>query len=1037
MNVLVAEMNRVHCCLFFDRIEFVEGNSPLESFFVVLKEQLKNGKVYLASRFRPRFITPLDEAKNVARIIPMTGLGATDVVEFFERRGISLAHQAAQQLDTEFEGMPLALELLIALVGENASELDLLAKLDTVREKVVDQLFEELYALLSSTERELLTTASLLRLPFTKARLLSAHRALFNSNGTEAFILLRQRCCVNRTGVNDLYQVHEIVAAMTLSDTDPSLKVLRQALAEHLLTHSPDDYTANLEALLLYKQTDDWDRAAEVAGELIYRRFIPYELESAEQVLSVFTQRSLSRERWMWLLGDKALVAHHKRRFAEAENLYSEMLNLARQLQNKEGEALALQRLGVLANDLGDDTRSEEYYRQCLTLRVELNDDEGQAQIYNNLGSIYSSRGDFANALRQLEKGVELRNRMGSPEWSYMALYSNLGILNATQEKWSEAFEYSTKALSIAEELRSPYDIAKCVFNIGKHEHERGNVTLAQEKFLAALEIADSYELDEIQELASIALGRLYGNIGDFDQAITFFGRAAGIYEEFNQKPELAAIYFDIGTFYQGKDDQQAALDWYLKGIELFEHFTNEKQPELFLANIRVMAHRVKDHVRVRELLRAIKKLKARLAERGVSFILARVYGTLGDIYREILSLERAAIACFHKEVRLLDELDRQRERVSAQIDLGGALEAYGRYSDALTVSREAVETAKDKNFSDLIGTILYNRGNYYAAVELYSLAEASYRDAEKYAPESNQVNILQMIQHNLSEVIRRQGRLDAAIELLKGVLSRERELNHAHGIVLALNNLGLAYEETEQQAEALSCWDEAVSISRLHSLKREEANSLISIGNFCLMRDQPEQAKRYYEEAWSAARTAGDAEIEEGCVLSLAESHRQLGTFESFQEEFEKAVEMADKLAHYENLVKFLTMAGQINLDEGESEPSAEMFEQAILLAYLRALQRAQRFDNSPDRPQLAGEITDVIGRIRTAIENCIDRDKPEVARNMIQLLIDRLKARNYFDDASFPLNYLTYVLEYIDLRPAEHIRRYIVKRLDAENSE
>jgi tetratricopeptide (TPR) repeat protein len=439
----------------------------------------------------------------------------------------------------------------------------------------------------------------------------------------------------------------------------------------------------------------------------------------------------------------------------------------------------------------------------------------------------------------------------------------------------------------------------------------------------------------------------------------------------------------------------------------------------------------------VRELLRAIKKLKTRLSERGVYFALARVYGTLGDIYREILSLERVAIACFHKEVRLLNELGRQRERVSAQIDLGAVLEAYGRYSDALTVNREALETAKGNSFSEFIGTILYNRGNYYAAVELYSLAQASYRDAEKYAPESDQVNILQMIQHNLGEVIRRQGRPDTAIELLKGVLSRERELNHPFGIVLALNNIGLAYEETEQQSEALSCWDEAVSISRLHSLKREEANSLISIGNFYLMRDQPEKAKRNYEEAWSAARAAGDTEMEESCVLSLAEAHRQLGTFESFQEEFKKALERADELAHYENLVKFLTIAGQINLDEEESELSAEMFEQAVLLAFWRTLQTAQQFDNAPDRPLLGSEIADVIGRITTAIENCMDRDKPEVARNMAQSLIDRLKARGYFDNASFPLNYLTYAIEYVDLRPTERIHRYIVKRLDAEESQ
>jgi len=1036
VSLLIGEMNRVRCYLFFDRVDLVEGNAPLESFFAALKGQLKKGKIYLASRSRPSFITPLDEAKLVARVIPLTGLDETEVVEYFQLRGIALSSEGAEKLDRSFEGMPLALELLTALRREGSGEAELLAQADAARERVVEQLFEELYARLSLTDRELLTTASLFRLPFTKSRLLGAHQALFGRNAAGDFVTLRRRCCLTPAGEPDYYQVHEVVGTTAQSNTDKDLKMLRRDLAEQLLTDSTDDYIANLEAFLLYKDAEDWDHASEVAGELIYRRFVPYELERADMVLSIFKEQSLSRERWLWLLGNKGLVAHHSRRYAEAEEHYSAMLKLARELESKRGEALALQRLGVLANDIDDDVRSEDYYRQCLALKEELGDEEGQAQIHNNLGSIYSSRGDFTKAAAELEKGIELRRRIESPEWLYIALYSNLGILYARQERWAEAFKYSNEALRISEELGSPYDIAKSNFNLGKHEYERGNVEAAREKFLGVLETAEQYELDELQELAYIALGRLYGDAGDLDQAITYFMRVAVIYERFQLKPKLAAIYFDIGTFYQRKDDQQSALDWYLKGVELFEHFSEEQQVELYLKNIRVMAHKLKGQARVRDFVRAIKNLKTRLDKRGTSFTLAKVYGALGDIYIEVLERERAAVACFRREITLLSELSRERERVTAQTDLGGVFEGSGRYADALAITGEALKAAHDHNLSDIIGTILYNRGNYYAELELYSQAEASYRDAEKHAPDSSHANLLHMARHNLGEVFRRQGRLDEAVELLKDVLSHERETNDPSGIVHTLNNLGLAYDEMEREAKALSCWHEAVSISRLHSHKRDEANTLISVGNFYLMRDKPEEAKGYYEQALSAAREANDADMEEGCVLSLAHAHRELRTFGSFQEEFKKAAERADKLGHYENLIKFLSMAGETNLDEAESETAAEMFEQALLFSFWRAIEITQQFTNAEEGPTIGSEVTYVIRRITAGIEKCLDEDKAEVARSALESLVNRLKQKDYFDDVNFPINYLTYAIEYCEIRPDEPIRKYITDRLDAGKS-
>lgn len=1027
ISLLVDELDRMGAYLFFDRIDLVEGNYSLESFFSIFKGRLRKGRVYLGSRSRPTFITPLEEAKGGALVISLSGLSKGEVVLYFANKGIALHDAGAERLQNNFDGMPLSLELLMALTEAGDDEAALLSKADTVRERVVEQLFEELYAGFSSTNRRLLTTAALLKLPFNKNTLLGAHRALFGENASSDFLTLRRRCCLTPVGDSGYYLVHEVIRTLALDNAVEDLKALRPNLATHLLAESPDDYMANLEALLLYRDSEDWEAAAEVTGELIYRRFIPYDLGMAEKVLSIFSEEQVGQEQWMWLLGEKGLVADHLRQFDDAGTLYQQMLTMAQETKNKRAEALALQRLGALHYDLDNDARAEDYYLRSLALKVELDDPEGQAEIHNNLGSIYNTRGDFRKAAAELEKGLELRRQLESPEWQYIALYSNLGILYARQERWAEASEYSNKALRISQELGSPYDTAKSLFNLGKQDVEQGSNEAALEKFQKVLEIAEEYQIDELQELAYIATGRVYGDAGDFDQAISYFSRVAALYERFNLRRQLSAIYFDIGTFFQKKEDHLVSLDWYIRGLALFESFTDEQQIELYLKNVRVMAHKLKGETRLRDLIRAIKDLKTRLIEGGPSFALASVYGTLGDIYIEVVDRKRVAVACLRQEISLLSLLRRPRDEVWAGIELAGTLQECHRYADALAVLAKALDVAKENDLSDLLGTILYNRGNYYAELELYRQAEASFREAEQFAPQSDQPNLIQMVHHNLGETFRRQGRINEAVELLSRVLSHEREANDPYGIIHCLNNLGLAYEEIDREEDALRCWQEALSVSRASSLKHEEANALISIGNFLLVSERPKEANEYYEQALRVAREIDDSDLEEGCILSLAQVHIDLGTLETIQADFKRVAERANELGHYANFIKFLTLAGQINLAEGEADIAAEMFELAVLFALSRAITLNHQFARSKDSPPSAMEISQVLNRILTAIDHGLENGRRAQVEKMHEVLMSKLRSRNYWKEGGFPIDYLALVGEFLAEEPPQSIFEYI----------
>jgi hypothetical protein len=111
-------------------------------------------------------------------------------------------------------------------------------------------------------------------------------------------------------------------------------------------------------------------------------------------------------------------------------------------------------------------------------------------------------------------------------------------------------------------------------------------------------------------------------------------------------------------------------------------------------------------------------------------------------------------------------------------------------------------------------------------------------------------------------------------------------------------------------------------------------------------------------------------------------------------------------------------------------------MFEHALLFAFWRAVEATRHFADAEERPSASGQVPYVIGRIIASIENCVSGDKAELAQSTLRSLLDRLRLRNYFADVEFPINFLTYALEYAELKPAEPIGRYIVDRLDSGKS-
>lgn len=128
---------------------------------------------------------------------------------------------------------------------------------------------------------------------------------------------------------------------------------------------------------------------------------------------------------------------------------------------------------------VGDLTRAEALYTEVLELAQEMDDIEGEARALSDLGTVAAVGGDTSNARRFLEESVERYRRLGVPRGLAIAL-SNLGDAAGQERRFDEAIAVTTEALTIQRELGDRGRAAISLNNLGYFSLQTGDVEPAR-----------------------------------------------------------------------------------------------------------------------------------------------------------------------------------------------------------------------------------------------------------------------------------------------------------------------------------------------------------------------------------------------------------------------------------------------------------------------------------------------------------------------------------------------------------------------------
>jgi len=198
-------------------------------------------------------------------------------------------------------------------------------------------------------------------------------------------------------------------------------------------------------------------------------------------------------------------------------------------------------KLGILSHwylNYLREMKSDKYINlsaEALALAEKLKNKKEERNILNNVGTYYLYKEEYSNALPYLFKALQIARELGDIRSSSLLLcnlashYLNLG-------DFRKSFEYGTEALQVASSNPDNQRLAILFNNLGEaykriYLSEKNDVDLKRtiDCYETSIKYAEKVNDPEILNLNKSNLGAFYGEVGQFDKALSLLLPVVGL----------------------------------------------------------------------------------------------------------------------------------------------------------------------------------------------------------------------------------------------------------------------------------------------------------------------------------------------------------------------------------------------------------------------------------------------------------------------------------------------------------------------------
>ena len=410
---------------------------------------------------------------------PLEGLGREPARQLFleaaRRQRPHFEHdpgdgEAVEQLSRLLMGLPLALELAAAWVGELTvpeiaeqvrDNLDFLAREGPGPQDSLRAVFSSSWDLLSPEQQRVLARLSVFRGGFERA-------AAKGVAGASPYLLLSlvARSLIHKAGTGR-FEMHEMVRQFAQE------RLAACGEVDEVLGRHADFFAEALHDKAEAMRQGDWrsyeDFAAIELGNLnaMWEWGLAGRRESligrtARDYLAYFYSRALFREQ-AWLL-DRALAAFTRKtlaravllnrkgillvdtgKLASAQPVLEEAEALATHHDNRLEQAITLMNLGRITLHRGDYARTQALWERCRDIFRELDNPIALSEIHGSLGLVAYYRGEYADAIALCRSTIELA-RQGGHLYSVATAHVDLGSIHRDLDEFEASRRHFLEA---------------------------------------------------------------------------------------------------------------------------------------------------------------------------------------------------------------------------------------------------------------------------------------------------------------------------------------------------------------------------------------------------------------------------------------------------------------------------------------------------------------------------------------------------------------------------------------------------------------
>lgn len=244
--------------------------------------------------------------------------------------------------------------------------------------------------------------------------------------------------------------------------------------------------------------------------------------------------------------------------------LANEGRELARRIDDPRGIALHDLFLGFSKIDAGDLPAAGPYFEEAAAIHLKRADTLNWAKMLVNQGMLQFYLGNEDQALSHYQQAAAGFDLVGQPN---AALFNNMAIIYRKQEKYESAFDLYERSFDLKEKSSDSLGMAATLMNLGLLQSYMGDSTQALKYELQALAFYESLEREADVASTQVALGNIYLNLGQLDEAEQFLTRA---YTYLRTHPESEYYYmvlYDLGEVAENRKNWQGATVYYQQAL--------------------------------------------------------------------------------------------------------------------------------------------------------------------------------------------------------------------------------------------------------------------------------------------------------------------------------------------------------------------------------------------------------------------------------------------------------------------------------------